>query len=68
MWRGAYPRIFDLGIEPSRLYCDYVTTYIQRGVRQVVLRLCAGRSGQELSLKALGADAGISQPTARAWL
>lgn len=79
MWRGAYPRIFDQGIEPSRWYADYVTTYIQRDVRQVAnvmdlesfttfLRLCAGRSGQELSLNALGADAGISQPTARAWL
>lgn len=79
LWRGAYPRIFDQGIEPSRWYADYVTTYIQRDVRQVAnvmdlesfttfLRLCAGRSGQELSLNALGADAGISQPTARAWL
>jgi predicted AAA+ superfamily ATPase len=79
LWKGAYPRIFDQAIEPSRWYADYVTTYIQRDVRQIAnvsnlesfttfLRLCAGRSGQELSLNALGADAGISQPTARAWL
>lgn len=79
LWRGAYPRIFDRGIEPSRWYADYVTTYVERDVRQVAnvtdlesfttfLRLCAGRSGQELSLNALGADAGISQPTARAWV
>ena len=32
------------------------------------LRLCVGRSGQELVLQTLGADAGISQPTAREWL
>jgi len=32
------------------------------------MRLCAGRSAQEVNLSALGADAGISQPTARAWL
>lgn len=79
LWRGAYPRIFDRGIEPSRWYADYVTTYVERDVRQVAnvadlesfttfLRLCAGRSSHELSLNALGADAGISQPTARAWL
>ncbi len=79
LWRGAYPRIFDRGIEPSRWYADYVTTYVERDVRQIAnvtdlesfstfLRLCAGRSGQELSLNALGADAGVSQPTARAWL
>ena len=79
LWRGAYPRIFDRRIEPSRWYADYVTTYVERDVRQIAnvtnleafttfLRLCAGRSGQELSLNALGADAGVSQPTARAWL
>ena len=79
LWKGAYPRIFDQGIEPSRWYSDYTTTYIQRDVRQIAnvtdlehfttfLRLCAGRSGQELNKNALGADAGVSQPTARAWL
>jgi hypothetical protein len=79
LWKGAYPRIFDREIEPSRWYSDYTTTYIQRDVRQVAnvtnlesfttfLRLCAGRSGQEISLSALGADAGVTQPTARSWL
>ncbi len=79
LWKGAYPRIFDRAIEPSRWYADYITTYVQRDVRQIAnvvdlesfttfLRLCAGRSGQEISLNALGADAGVSQPTARAWL
>jgi predicted AAA+ superfamily ATPase len=79
LWTGAYPRIFDRGIDPTRWYADYVTTYVQRDVRQLAnvtdlesfttfLRLCAGRSGQELSLSQLGADAGVSQPTARAWL
>ncbi len=79
LWKGAYPRIFDRAIDPSRWYADYVTTYIQRDVRQIAnvtdlesftmfLRLCAGRSGQEISLNALGADAGVTQPTARAWL
>lgn len=79
LWKGAYPRIFDRDIEPSRWYSDYTTTYIQRDVRQIAnvtnlesfttfLRLCAGRSGQEVALNRLGADAGVSQPTARAWL
>jgi predicted AAA+ superfamily ATPase len=79
LWKGAYPRIFDQDLDPSRWYADYATTYIQRDVRQIAnvtslesfstfLRLCAGRSGQELALNTLGADAGVSQPTARAWL
>lgn len=79
LWKGAYPRIFDQHVDPSRWHSDYTTTYVQRDVRQIAnvtnlesfaafLRLCAGRSGQELNLNTLGADAGISQPTARAWL
>ena len=32
------------------------------------VRLCAGRSGQLLNLVSLGNDAGVSQPTARAWI
>jgi uncharacterized protein len=79
LWRGSYPRIFDKDIDPARWYSDYTTTYLQRDVRRVVnvgsleafstfLRLSAGRSAQEISLSSLGADAGISQPTARAWL
>lgn len=76
---GAYPRIHDQGIPAGRWLSDYVATYVQRDVRQLVqvgdlttfttfLRLCAGSSGQELNLSRLGADAGVSQPTAKAWL
>lgn len=77
--QGAYPRIYDQGIPAHQWLGDYVATYVQRDVRQVVnfgdlnsftgfLRLCAGRGAQELNLTALGADAGISHNTARAWL
>ncbi|MCC6514309.1 MAG: ATP-binding protein [Geothrix sp.] len=79
LFMGAYPRIHDQGIPPERWLADYVATYVQRDVRQVLnvgdllgfntfLRLCAGSTGQELNLSRLGADAGISQPTAKAWL
>lgn len=79
LFMGAYPRIHDQGIPPERWLADYVATYVQRDVRQVLnvgdllsfntfLGLCAGSTGQELNLSRLGADAGISQPTAKAWL
>lgn len=79
LFMGAYPRIHDQGIPPERWLADYLATYIQRDVRQVLnvgdllgfntfLGLCAGSTGQELNLSRLGADAGISQPTAKAWL
>jgi hypothetical protein len=76
---GAYPRIHDQGIPAARWLADYLATYIQRDVRSILnvgdldaftgfLRLCAGSTGQELNLNRLGTDAGISQPTAKAWL
>lgn len=76
---GAYPRIHDQGLPADRWLGDYVATYVERDVRSIVnvgdlnafttfIRLCAGRTAQELNLAALGADAGISHVTARSWL
>lgn len=76
---GAFPAIHDRGIPPGRWLADYVATYVQRDVRQVLgvgdlgaftrfVRLCAGRTAQELNLASLASDAGISHPTARSWL
>lgn len=79
LWMGAYPRIHDRGIPADRWLADYLTTYVQRDVRQVLnigdlasfttfLGLAAGRTAQEINLSALGGDAGVAHNTARAWL
>ena len=79
LWQGAYPRIYDRNIPAHQWLADYTATYVQRDVRQVInigdlqaftgfLRLCAGRTAQEINLSTLGSDAGISHNTARAWL
>lgn len=79
LWQGAYPRIYDRNIPARQWLADYIETYIQRDVRQVInvgdllvftgfLKLCAGRTAQEINLSALGTDAGVSHTTARAWL
>lgn len=76
---GGYPRIHDRGLDPSTWLDDYIATYVERDVRQVLnvgdllgfqsfLALAAGRAAQLLNLSGLGADAGISQPTARQWI
>ena len=76
---GGYPRIFDQKIPPRLWFKDYVATYLERDVRQVLnvgdlvafqtfLGLCAGRSGQLLNLSALGGDAGVTHATAKAWV
>lgn len=79
LWQGSYPRIYDRGIPAHQWLADYAATYLQRDVRQMLnigdlqafsmfLKLCAGRTAQELNLTALGGDAGISHNSARAWL
>lgn len=79
LWKGAYPRIYDRSIPAHQWLADYVSTYVERDVRQVLnvgdllafsgfMKLCAGRTAQEINISALGGDAGVSHNTARAWL
>jgi predicted AAA+ superfamily ATPase len=79
VFRGGYPRVYDRHLDPVRWYADYITTYVERDVRQVkeiadlrafrtFLKLAAGRTAQEINLSSLGGDAGVSHNTARAWL
>ena len=79
LFNGGYPALYDRKILPSDWFANYVATYIERDVRQLInvrdlslfqrfVRMCAARSGQLLNLAALGADCGISAVTARQWL
>lgn len=79
IWTGGYPRLWDHEIPPQRWLADYVATYVERDVRQVLavgdlasfstfLKLAAGRTAGELNLSDLGRDAGVSHNTARSWL
>ncbi len=76
---GGYPRIHDKGIEPADWLQSYVGTYVERDVRtlanigdlivfQRFVELCAGRTGRLLNYSSLASDAGVTQPTAKAWL
>lgn len=77
--RGGYPPLYDRDLEPGDWLGAYVNTYLERDVRQLLnvrdlsafqrfLRLCAGRTGQLLSLASLASDCGITHNTAGAWL
>lgn len=76
---GSYPRVYSHGVPAQRLYKDYITTYIERDVRQIknvgdlnlfqtFVQLCAGRTGEILNLDSLANDCGISHKTASSWL
>ena len=76
---GGYPEVISEDINPADWFANYISTYIERDVRQLkninnlslftkLLRLCAGRTGQILNMAALGNDCGIDQKTVAAWL
>jgi uncharacterized protein len=77
--KGFYPAIYDRGIPSKSFYSNYLQTYIQRDVSELIairdmrlfqnfIGLCATNAGQLLNLSALANKCGISQPTAKAWL
>ena len=77
--KGFYPAIFDREIPSKIFYSNYVQTYIQRDVSEIIaikdmrlfqnfISLCATRAGQLLNLSSLARQCGITQPTAKAWL
>ncbi len=77
--KGFYPAIYDRDILPTDFYSNYVDTYVQRDVSELIaihnlnlfqkfLTLCATRAGQLLNLSSIAKECGITQPTAKAWL
>lgn len=77
--RGFYPALYDRGISSQVFYSNYIQTYVQRDVSELIaikdmrafrnfLGLCATRAGHLLNLSSLANECGISQPTAKAWL
>jgi predicted AAA+ superfamily ATPase len=79
IYRGFYPRIHDKHLNPTEALSFYVSSYIERDVRQILaitdlrrfevfLRLCAGRTGQLLNLQSLGNDCGVTHNTIKSWI
>lgn len=79
LFRGCLPRVFEYNLEPGQAYSDYLRTYVERDVRQLVnvrnlqafelfLKLLASRVGQVLNLASLAADVGVSSSTIREWI
>ena len=79
LYKGLYPPLYDKKITPRIWYEDYVKTYIERDVRQLMniknlflfqkfLTLCAARVGQLVNYSELGNAAGIDTNTVKSWI
>ncbi len=78
-YTGTYPRIYDQQLSPSNWYPWYISTYLERDVRQIVnvkdlskfqtfLKICAGRVGQLFNASAIANEIGVSYKTVQSWL
>jgi len=79
LWSGLYPPIHDRQLAPERWFANYVMTYVERDVRQLIevknlslfqrfLKMCAARCGQLLNMTSLANDCGVTHKTIGAWL
>ncbi|MCS7035137.1 MAG: ATP-binding protein [Saprospiraceae bacterium] len=77
--KGFYPRIYDLDLNPTEWLLDYIQTYVERDLRQLInvenlgafrqfLEICAGRIGQLVNLSDMGSLIGVSHTTVQKWL
>jgi len=79
IWLGGYPEPRLRPAARDLWMSSYIQTYVERDVRQLhkvqdlrtfetFLALCSARHGQEVNFASLSREAGISQPTVKAWL
>ena len=77
--KGGYPALYDREVSTQDWFANYIATYLERDVRQLIavrdlgqfqtfVKMCAARTGQLLNLSSLGADCGITSVTAKQWL
>jgi len=77
--KGFYPRIYDLDLDPTTWLLDYIKTYVERDLRQIInvsdlntfrqfLEICAGRIGQLVNFSEIGNLIGVSYQTVHKWL
>lgn len=77
--RGLYPAAWGRAIVPGMLYPNYVRTYLERDVRDLLavkdlnafqrfVRLCAARIGSVFNASELSGELGVSVHTVRSWL
>ena len=80
IYRGSMPQmVIDEGLAPESYFGEYMQTYIERDIRDILeikneskfqkfISCTAARTGQELNLSDIAKDVGIDSKTADAWM
>lgn len=79
LYQGFYPRIYDKQLNPTEALSFYLSTYVERDLRNLMniknlsvfekfLKLCATQIGRLTNYSRLANDCGITQNTVKDWL
>jgi predicted AAA+ superfamily ATPase len=79
LFKGLYPGLYTEDLNPMYWYPSYLSTYLERDVRNIknitnltdfrrFLRICAARTGQIVNFSNIAADIGVSHPTIKSWI
>jgi len=80
IWTGSYPGLVVRNFEGSKdWYSSYLATYLEKDVRmvsdigklmdfQILVRLLAARTGQEINTASLAKEVGVSAKTIDSWI
>ena len=79
MFKGGYPEIWSGNFDTDEFFSNYVSTYIQKDIRQIInvknlydferfMSLLASRVGQLLNYNKMASDIGVSSMTIKSWV
>ena len=79
MWKGFYPGVWGDGKDPGNVYDSYVSTYLQRDVRQILnikdlslfqkfLTIVASRVGNVFIASSIASELGVDYKTIQSWM
>lgn len=79
LWKGGFPELWAEGLDAYDFYQDYVQTYLERDLKQVLnvsnlrdfrrfLSLLAVRAGQLMNFSELSKELGVAVNTVKSWV
>lgn len=79
LWKGGFPEIWAEGLNATSFFDDYIQTYLERDLKQILnvsnlwdfrrfLALLATRVAQLINYADLARDVGVAPNTIRAWM
>ncbi len=79
IYKGMYPRIYDKKLNPKKYIENYILTYVERDIRNLLnvrdlrtfedfIRVVAANSGQIINYASISNSIGVSQPTIKKWI